>query len=113
MMQNLLLVPPIAFLILLVFNVVQLRSLRIFSADVRNLPEDKGRNESYACGEDVPDHRVQPDYSQFFPFAFFFTIMHVAGLIVATVPSHSPHAITIAVIYLIAAAIGLLILFRR
>ena len=30
---------------------------------------------------------VQPDYGQFFPFAFFFTILHVVALMVATVPA--------------------------
>jgi NADH-quinone oxidoreductase subunit A len=56
---------------------------------------------------------VQPDYTQFFPFAFFFTMIHVVAMMVATVPTGSWAAIVIAALYLIGTAIGLLILFRR
>ena len=72
-----------------------------------------GRTKAYACGEDVADSRVQPDYAQFFPFAFFFTIMHVFALIVATVPGGELSAAGVAAGYAIAAAIGLFILFRE
>lgn len=72
-----------------------------------------GRTKAYACGEDVPDHRVQPDYAQFFPFAFFFTIMHVFALIVATVPGGDPAAAGVAVAYTAAAAVALFVLFRE
>jgi NADH-quinone oxidoreductase subunit A len=72
-----------------------------------------GRTKAYACGEDVPEHHVQPDYAQFFPFAFFFTIMHVFALIVATVPGGSLSAAAVAVGYTAAAVIALFILFRE
>ena len=68
---------------------------------------------SYACGEDVPTHLIQPDYTQFFPFAFFFTILHVIALIAATVPFETFETFTIAVIYILGAIVGLSILFRR
>jgi hypothetical protein len=72
-----------------------------------------GATRSYACGEDVPDHRMQPDYAQFFPFAFFFTIMHVVALIVATVPRGSLAASGLAAAILLNAAVGVWVLFRR
>lgn len=40
----------------------------------------------YACGENIPAVKIQPDYSLFFPFAIFFTIVHVTALIMATLP---------------------------
>lgn len=74
-------------------------------------PTDIGK--SYACGEDISDSRIQPDYSQFFPFAFFFTILHVMALIVTTAPVETTRIFSIAVIYIIGACTGLYILFRR
>lgn len=58
-------------------------------------------------------HRVRPDYSQFFPFAFFFTIMHVVALMVATIPGGAIKLYAIAVLYLIVAVSALFILFRK
>ena len=76
--------------------------------------DTSGKNKAYACGEDVADHRAQPDYRQFFPFAFFFTIMHVVVLVVATAPTPMDMKLVIVpVLYVITAIIGLLILFRR
>lgn len=68
---------------------------------------------AYACGEDVPTHLIQPDYTEFFPFAFFFTILHVVTLMVATVPMETLGSFSIAVIYIVGAVTGLVILFRR
>lgn len=72
-----------------------------------------GTCKSYACGENVPTHLMQPDYSQFFPFAFFFTVLHVVTLMIATVPVDTLRSFAMAVIYIGGAAIGLVILFRR
>jgi NADH-quinone oxidoreductase subunit A len=70
-------------------------------------------DKSYSCGEDAIHHLIQPDYSQFFPFAFFFTILHVIALIVTTVPVATIENFTIAVIYIVGAIVGLFILFRK
>jgi len=78
-----------------------------------NKPVKNGRGQSYACGESNYDDMAQPDYSAFFPFAFFFTLAHVATLIITTLPQESIGAFIIAGIYIIGAAIGLYILFRR
>lgn len=112
-MDTLLLLPPIAFLLVLAFMLLQLFGLRIFSAGLKAPEKPGGRYRSYGCGEDVKNPKVQPDYSQFFPFAFFFTIMHVVALIVATVPAGRMPASIFAVCYLLCAAIGLFVLFRR
>ena len=58
-------------------------------------------------------HRVQVDYGQFFPFAFFFTILHVVTLVVATSPARTLQSVGIAIIYVLGALLGLFILFRR
>ncbi|MFA6549664.1 MAG: hypothetical protein WCT39_07055, partial [Candidatus Margulisiibacteriota bacterium] len=69
---------------------------------------------AYTGGEEVPTHRVQPDYSQFYPFAFFFTILHVVTLMVTTVPATGTMgAYIMAVLYIFGAGIGLFILLRK
>ena len=109
-MNTLLLLPPILF-------VVVLACAMLFSGLVRPLAAKPtrpagGKNAAYACGEDVQNHHTQPEYAQFFPFAFFFTIMHVIALIVATAPSGNVQIAALAVLYLLAAVMGLFILFR-
>lgn len=112
-MDKFLLLPPIVFGIVFLGMVLQMSGFKIFSSNLKEPEKPGGRFKSYACGEDVKDPRVQPDYTQFFPFAFFFTIMHVVALVVATVPAGSLSAAIFAVCYLLAAAIGLFVLFRR
>jgi len=72
--------------------------------------DSPGKTKAYACGEDYTVNRAQPDYNQFFPFAFFFTIMHVVALVIATVPKgvYLPAAV-----YLLAAVMALVILFKK
>jgi len=110
-MNNILLNPPVAFIILLVASFI----LAIFLSKLLSSKhaDSIGKGKPYACGEDVPVPMVQPDYSQFFQFALFFTIMHVVALILTTVPKESATSLGIAVVYLLGAIIGLLILFRR
>jgi NADH-quinone oxidoreductase subunit A len=40
---------------------------------------------SYACGEDYPSGKIQQSYN-FFHIAFFFTVLHVGALLIATAP---------------------------
>jgi len=110
--EYLLLLPPIAFLIIFVFTWLQYLSVKVLSAE-ETWPDEKGKTESYACGHEVEDSRVNPDYSQFFPFAFFFTIMHVVALVVATYPKGDIGAIGLGVGYLVSASVSLFILFKR
>jgi len=102
-----LLLPPFAFVILLAV-------FWFFSWAAKFLaPKGKyseGKGEPYACGQDVNTGRIQPGYGEFFPFAFFFTIMHVATLVLATVPSN---AVWIAMPFLAVSALAIVILFRK
>jgi hypothetical protein len=106
-MENILLSPPVAFAILLVFVILTMYFSKFMAAKGT---VSSGKEEAYASGEDVKVHKVQPDYSQFFPFAFFFTIMHVVALIVATVPKEIS---LMAYLYIFIAFLALLILFRK
>ncbi len=110
-MSMLLFAPPIVFVLLLAL-------VWALSAGSRPLSyQRKGPrgalDKPYAGGENIPSHRFQPDYSQFFPFAFFFTILHVVTLIVATSLARTLESFGIAVIYVLGVLLGLFILFRR
>jgi len=110
-MDNWLLSPPVAFLVLFIFLAALSYLFSFLSFRVKK--KSIGSGEAYACGESNYNAMAQPDYSQFFPFAFFFTILHVVTLVVATVPLAEPGSVAIAFIYLGGAAFGLFLLFRR
>jgi NADH-quinone oxidoreductase subunit A len=111
-MQDILLMPPVAFAIIFVISIAFFYISSKFSyKDDKTISE--GKTKAYACGEDYDCHRVQPDYTQFFPFAFFFTIMHVLTLIVSTVPAHAIKYSAVIAVYIMGAIAGLFILFRN
>ncbi|MDD4894089.1 MAG: hypothetical protein PHW54_02095 [Candidatus Omnitrophica bacterium] len=109
-MQKLLLQPPVAFILLfiIIFIISRILSRVSFKANKHSA----GSGKSYACGEDSYNNMAQPDYSEFFPFAFFFTLAHVATLIMTTVPMETFKTFAIAIIYVLAAVLGLYILLR-
>ncbi len=110
-MSKWLIVPPVTFLILVLAGMaVSIVSSRLAA---KSSGPSAGKLKSYGCGEDVDCPRVQPDFSQFFPFAFFFTIMHVVALIITTAPAQTIRTSGIAALYVISAVMGLLILFRK
>jgi len=110
-MDKWLLFPPVAFLVIFIAVCILTYLLGKLAFRKRKIADDSG--ESYACGEDDYNHAVQPDYSNFFPFAFFFTLAHVATLIMATVTVGTPKVLVVAVVYLASAIVGLYILLRR
>lgn len=107
--MNYLFLPPVAFLIVLGVVSFQAYLMKKFAAQGK---DSYGKTKAYSCGESGCEHHIQPDYRQFFSFAFFFTIMHVVVLVIATVPIDFISNI-LAGIYVLAAIVGLLILFRR
>lgn len=110
-MYNILLSPPVAFVILLVF--CALLSLLFSRFAYRRKDAMGGGRKSYACGEDIPDHMAQPDYSQFFPFVFFFTISHVMTMMATTVPAETVETFFLAGVYIMTGIVSLFILLRR
>ncbi len=109
-MNAILITPPVTLIIILA---VTLMIYRLFSrlAFRAKKPSD-GSRKSYACGEDTYNNMAQPDYTNFFPFAFFFTIAHVAALIMTTVPRESLSVFAVAAFYILGAVIALFILMR-
>lgn len=105
------LVPPIAFPLMLAASAGLLWLLSRLSIFTKGAP---GFTKSYACGEDQPaSHTIRPNYSMFFPFAFFFTILHVVALTVGTVPLDNIGTYAMAFVYIACALVGLSVLYSR
>jgi len=103
-MSSILLLPPIAFVIFLVIGYLMYKWGSVLG------PRTKvagGKLATYACGEDIPGEKPQSSY-QFFHFAFFFTVLHVGALVIATVPSGTIALLGIA--YLAIALIAVIVL---
>ncbi|MFA5771374.1 MAG: hypothetical protein WC974_01400 [Thermoplasmata archaeon] len=98
---------------LLVFIIFLLIAYAIYRFGGLLSPKTKtvgGKLKAYACGEDIPGKFVQPTY-QLFHVAFFFTILHVSALVVATVPNGNLAVIGVA--YLLMLLVSIYVLMRR
>ncbi len=105
-----LLIPPIAFFVILLVALGLLRLMGRLS--YKPAPGNEANPKPYACGEDGTP-MVRPDYGQVYPFAFYFTILHVVALVATTVPNSTVSTLTMALIYVIGALVGLFVLYRR
>lgn len=106
-MQNILLSPPVVFLIFIGLS-VGLSAL--FSRFAARGKDYKRKLDPYSCGESMPENQGQPEYSQFFHFAFFFTIMHVTVLMIATDVTNIS---VVPILFLALTVLSLFMLFRR
>lgn len=106
-MVNFWLFPPVAFIIFLLLSMALLGFTSVVSAKGKDA---SGKQKAYACGQDTRINKVQPNYREFFPFVFFFTIMHAAVLIIATMPAEG---IGTAIFFIAAIFVSLRILLRR
>ena len=111
MPNELLLSPPVVFIVIMLAAIFFAYVLSKLALKPKNVPA--GLTKVYACGEDIKTHMIQPDYSQFFPFAFYFTILHVVALMIATVPMATMQTFMIAVVYILGAIVGLFVLYKR
>ena len=111
MPNELLLSPPVVFIAIMLATIICAYVLSKLALKPKNIPA--GLTKEYSCGEDIKTHLIQPDYSQFFPFAFYFTILHVVALMIATVPTAAIQTFMIAVVYILGAIVGLFVLYKR
>ena len=112
-MSDLLLSPPAAFAVILA--VVVLLNLFLGFFAFRRPGGAKAHpdiSKPYACGEDDQQPLIQPDYNQFFPFAFFFTILHIVALVVTTAIMDGPGSFVLICFYLAAVTAGFFIFFK-
>jgi NADH:ubiquinone oxidoreductase subunit 3 (subunit A) len=111
MFEKILISPPISLLLL--FAGIGILSAVLSRLAFQKRKDGRASRKAYSCGETFDGHWVQPDYSQFFPFAFFFMILHVVALVIATVPRGGAEIFSMAVVYVLSAAVSLIILQRK
>ena len=105
---GILLSPPVAFF---VFLAAAFALYGLGRGMAPKLTKDGGKLATYACGENIPGVKVQFGYRLFFFTALFFTMMHVAVLVIATVPSGK--IIFFALFYLIMIFLSIMALVTR
>ena len=83
-LEHFLLSPPVA--VLLLFAAVYGLDRRLSHYSHR---QEHARHEAdpYACGQRGVKNYVSPDYSEFYPYAALFTLVHAMVLLVATAPA--------------------------
>ena len=107
--RDLLLSPPAAMIafVALVFGFYRLGGA--LSATGKDHP---GKHEPYACGEDLMPLRVQLTYHRFFRLALMFGILHLAAMVISTLPAGAvPHRVATA--YLVGIGISVFVLTKR
>ena len=77
------------------------------------LKDEGGKLAQYACGEDVSAQKFQVSYKLFFYAALFFTMMHVAALVIATIPGGSPALAMAGFFYLVMIVLSITALILR
>jgi NADH:ubiquinone oxidoreductase subunit 3 (subunit A) len=70
-----------------------------------------GKRQPYACGEDLLPPEGQLTYHAFFQLALMFALLHLATVVVSTLP-HGPGVRPIAAVYLAAIVVSVLVLTR-
>ena len=108
-MRELLISTPV---ILLFFVLLIALTSRYLARKADHTPGGEHELDPYACGQDenTVQHYVSPNYYRLFGYAFFFTVMHVLVLTVATAPAG--HTL-LPIVYIFAGVLAMLILFRR
>jgi len=112
-MEKLLLSPPIAFVTYFVFIVLFSMLLSRCAFRPGRRENGDGGTKAYACGEDTYNQSAQPDYSYFFHFAFFFTMAHVAAMMITMVPAVALRTLQVALLYVTGIIAGFAIVLRK
>ncbi len=107
--QSVIISTPVLFLAFLL--ILTLLSLYL-KRKANKTPSGKHAFDPYACGqtEDAVSQYINPNFRRMFYLAFFFTVMHVLVMIVATAPRG--HTL-MPVAYIAVGALAMLILFRK
>jgi NADH-quinone oxidoreductase subunit A len=105
---DILISPPVAFVVFLIIGFL------LYVVGSRMAPKLKkvgGKLATYACGEDLPGIKIQFGYRLFFFVALFFTMMHVAALVIATIPGGK--IVFFGIIYLVMISLSIAALITR
>jgi NADH:ubiquinone oxidoreductase subunit 3 (subunit A) len=106
--KDVLLSPPVATCIFLalVYGLYRLGGTLAAKGE-----EHPGKHQPYACGEDLLPPEAQLSYHAFFQLALMFSLLHLATLVISTLPPGSvPHRI--ALVYLAGIGVSVLVLTK-
>jgi len=106
-MEKIFFSPPVLFA-LMFFSVAGLS--KWLSKYATKKQSSKYSLDPYACGQRDVENYVNPDYSQYYPYAFIFTVVHILILVVATAPAD---ASALPILYIAAGILAVLIAFKR
>lgn len=107
--KDILLSPPVAgsVFLALVYGLYRLGGMMAAKGE-----EQPGKHLPYACGEDLLPPEAQLTYHVFFQLALMFSLLHLAALVVSTLPPDgSSHRM--ALIYLAGIGVSMLVLTRE
>ena len=105
-MQNFLLSPPVVIAVFLGVAYGLYRLSGALAARGKNAP---GKHQPYACGEDLVVPEAQLTYHAFFKLALMFGILHLATLVIATLPA-SGVSRRVATAYLVGIGVSVFVL---
>jgi len=105
-MRSILLSPPVVMLMYVGVGYGLYRLGRAWAAQGEDHP---GKEEPYACGEDLRPGLIKLSYHSFFRLALMFSVLHLATLTVSTLPGIASFQ-PVGLIYLIGIAISVLVL---
>lgn len=108
-MKGILLSPPV---VLFVYLGVGYGIYRLGQAWAAPGEEQPGKEEPYACGEDLRPAPIKLAYHSFFRLALMFSVLHLATLTVATLPGRGISQ-SAGLIYLIGIAVCVLVLVEE
>jgi NADH:ubiquinone oxidoreductase subunit 3 (subunit A) len=100
--MQVLLTPPVAFLVYMLLSAVLVGLGRLLAGPPQVNP---GKSSTYASGEAAPSVAAAPGYQPFFVVALFFAVLHLGVLMLAT---GAPSAIS--AVYLIGLLLVLVVL---
>ena len=105
-MHDLLLSPFVAFAI---FCALAYGIYRLGGKLAARSEDSPGKHQPYACGEDLMPPRAQLSYRAFFKLALMFGILHLATLVIATLPAGGSSR-RLATVYLVGIGVSVLVL---
>jgi len=108
-MKDVLLSPPLVMLMYIGLGYGLYRLGRSWAAHGEDHP---GKNEPYACGEDLRPAPIKLAYHSFFRLALMFSVLHLATLTISTLPGRGLSQ-PLGLVYLIAIAISVLVLVEE
>ena len=106
--KGVLLNPPVAMCI---FLALVYGLYRLGGALAAKGEKHPGKHQPYACGEDLLPPEAQLDYQAFFQLALMFALLHLAALVVSTLPTGGVSH-RIALIYLLGIVVSVLVLTK-